>query len=366
LTGANLWIETLSNIFVTGKFRSMLAILFGIGLYLQYKKRSAIPGNWPGGYLKRTFYLALIGLVHGYLIWWGDILLTYSIAALVSCLFAGLSDRILKVGALCAGALAVAMGALMVAMTFVIEATGETMALPGVLGELLSREHELSVFQSGSVLDQLATRAAYFTLVAMGEMTFLLWLLPLFTAGILLGRSGAFSRAGANPRVLRLCVGVGFLVGLPLSLLALLGILQGVTMPYAMAAELISGPILAFGYVGAIALWVHSGRIQALQRAIANVGRAALSNYLLQSLLCTFIFYSWGLGWFGRLDRAQMLGVVAIVWIVNLALSYLWLRSFAMGPVEWVWRRLTESRRLGIRRRAVSAYSPTRVSNFEL
>jgi uncharacterized protein len=72
--------------------------------------------------------------------------------------------------------------------------------------------------------------------------------------------------------------------------------------------------------------------------AIACVGRMALSNYLLQTLICTTLFYRFGL--FMKFDRLQLLAFVIPVWAVNL-FSVLWLRYFRQGPVEWLWRQLT-------------------------
>ncbi|MCD5881626.1 DUF418 domain-containing protein, partial [Klebsiella pneumoniae] len=73
--------------------------------------------------------------------------------------------------------------------------------------------------------------------------------------------------------------------------------------------------------------------------AIACVGRMALTNYLLQTLICTTLFYHLGL--FMRFDRLQLLAFVPPIWAVNLLVSSLWLRRFRQGPVEWLWRQLT-------------------------
>jgi uncharacterized protein len=74
----------------------------------------------------------------------------------------------------------------------------------------------------------------------------------------------------------------------------------------------------------------------------------ALSNYLMQSILCTTLFEGWGFGLFGTLDRIQLLGVVAAIWLVQLAVSPFWLRHFRFGPMEWLWRSLTYWRRYPI------------------
>ena len=83
----------------------------------------------------------------------------------------------------------------------------------------------------------------------------------------------------------------------------------------------------------------------AVLKAISNVGRMALSCYILQSIACSIIFYSWGFALYGTLDSVQMLGIVAVVWIINLVFAWMWLKRFPMGPLEWLLRTLTEGRK---------------------
>ena len=90
--------------------------------------------------------------------------------------------------------------------------------------------------------------------------------------------------------------------------------------------------------------------LQTLTRPFAAVGRTALTNYLLQTVLCTTIFYGHGLGWFGSVDRLGQLGVVFGVWTVQLIVSPLWLKRFRYGPAEWAWRSLTYGKLLPLRR----------------
>ncbi len=76
-------------------------------------------------------------------------------------------------------------------------------------------------------------------------------------------------------------------------------------------------------------------------KGLANVGRMALSNYLSHTLICTTIFYGYGLGRFGTIDFPALFGIVLAVWIFNFAFSALWLRFFPYGPFEWLWRQVT-------------------------
>ena len=78
--------------------------------------------------------------------------------------------------------------------------------------------------------------------------------------------------------------------------------------------------------------------------------QTALSNYLLQTVICTTIFYGHGLGWYGSVDRLGQIGVVAGVWVLQLIASPLWLRRFRFGPAEWLLRTLTYGRRQAIQR----------------
>ncbi len=98
---------------------------------------------------------------------------------------------------------------------------------------------------------------------------------------------------------------------------------------------------VALGHAGLVMLICKAGLLSWLTARLAAVGRMALSNYLMQSLICTTLFEGWGLGLFGKLDRFQLLGVVVSIWLVQLLVSPLWLRSFRFGPMEWLWRSLT-------------------------
>lgn len=91
-------------------------------------------------------------------------------------------------------------------------------------------------------------------------------------------------------------------------------------------------------------LIVHAERFRAPCRWVAAVGRTALSNYLLQTLICTFIFYGHGLGCFRHLDRAEQLAIVVAIWAGEVLLSILWLKAFRFGPAEWVLRAFTYGR----------------------
>jgi uncharacterized protein len=139
---------------------------------------------------------------------------------------------------------------------------------------------------------------------------------------------------------------MGYGVGLPMTLLGTYFYFRffddtpGFTMtavPLQYAAVL----PLAMAHAAALILVVKSGRARWLTDRLAAVGRMALTNYLMQTVLMTTFFYGYGLGWFGRLSRVELMGVVAGVWALQLLWSPVWFRWFQYGPAEWVWRAFT-------------------------
>ena len=110
--------------------------------------------------------------------------------------------------------------------------------------------------------------------------------------------------------------------------------------------------LVALAWVGAVMLACKSEAIRPLTRPFAAVGQMALTNYLMQTVLCTFIFYGHGLGRFGMFERWQQLLVVVAVWTLQLVVSPIWLRRFRFGPAEWLWRSLSYMRLQPMRRTA--------------
>jgi uncharacterized protein len=99
--------------------------------------------------------------------------------------------------------------------------------------------------------------------------------------------------------------------------------------------------VVALGHVGLIMLIVQSGALTWLTRRLAAVGRMALSNYLTHSIVCTTLFYGYGFGLFGQINRTGLAAIVLTIWVVQLWISPIWLRHFRFGPAEWLWRSLT-------------------------
>lgn len=345
--GVDGWLQAAVHAFVTGKFRSMLSVLFGVGLWLQFQKRSAIPGNWPGGYLKRMSILALLGIAHGVLIWFGDILFTYALVGFIGCLLVGMSPRAVRGLCIVMFSLSALFGILLATIS------GLAAGQEGPFAATFNATNEIRIHAGGSWLEQLGFRATMFALSGASTPFLALFLLPLFLIGVQLGRQGVLSSPKDHPRAIRRMLLVGFGIGLPVNLLAFAAHATGYGDRWGMVAEFIGGPLMAPGYLAIGAVAIERVRGGALRGALSAVGRTALSCYILQSIICTFVFYSWGLGLFGRLAYWQAMLIVPAVWTANVAFATLWLRRFDIGPIEWAWRSMTEGRRQPWRARDV-------------
>jgi uncharacterized protein len=163
--------------------------------------------------------------------------------------------------------------------------------------------------------------------------------------GMGLMKLGVFS-ASRSRRFYGWMVGLGYGIGLPLMVFDALELIRhGFALDYRMHGgafyNAFGSLVVALGHVGLLMLIVQSGALAWLTRRLAAVGRMALSNYLTHSIVCTTLFYGYGLGLFGRLDRTGLAAVVLAIWILQVGISPIWLKAFRFGPAEWLWRSLT-------------------------
>jgi len=171
--------------------------------------------------------------------------------------------------------------------------------------------------------------------------------LSMMIIGMALYRSGILTRPAPRGRYLAM-LGAGFAIGLPLALWQTNTVLAAGFHPLALEITKLGIDVrrcaLAIGYLGLVLWFCMAVYGQAIKRALAAVGRMALTNYLSQSIVCGLIFYSFGLGLYGRVTGYQLYGVVLLVWGLELAWSVWWLKRFRIGPFEWVWRSITYKR----------------------
>ena len=354
LEGANLYVWVAGRMFADQKFMTIFSMLFGASIVLMTGRAEA-RGDARRLHYRRMGWLLVIGLLHAHLFWSGDILFLYGVCGmLVYPLRRQPPGRLLALGvALLAIASAYSVWSGLSLPHWTEEARSVfTQEVWQPTPEMI--EAELAAYRGGW-LDQQPVRSARalefetFALISWG-----LWRAGgLMLIGMALFRRGVFS-AECSPRFYAALIAVAVAIGLPLEA-------YGIATDFArgwpvwsffVGAQFNYWPsiVVSLGYVAVVMLACRTSALRALTRPLAAVGRAALTNYLLQTILCTALFYGHGLGWFGCVDRVGQVGVVAAVWTVQLVASSLWLRRFAFGPAEWAWRSLTYGVRLPLRR----------------
>ncbi|MDU6128900.1 MAG: DUF418 domain-containing protein YeiB [Klebsiella pneumoniae] len=325
------WTWALLDLLAQVKFLTLFALLFGAGLQLLLPRGK----RWIQS---RLTLLALLGFIHGLFFWDGDILLAYALVGLVSWRMVREAHHVKSL--FNTGVVLYLTGIAVLVLLGMISGTAANRSWAPDAANLQYEQYwklhggmEAVSNRADMLSDNLLALGAQYGWQLAGMM---LMGAALMRSGWLKGQFSLrhYRRTGA------LLVAVGMAVNLPAIFAQ-----WYLAWDYRWCAFLLqaprelSAPLQAIGYAAlAWGYWPQLCRFR-LVGAIACVGRMALTNYLLQTLICTTLFYHLGL--FMRFERLQLLAFVPPIWAVNLLVSSLWLRRFRQGPVEWLWRQLT-------------------------
>ena len=356
LGGLNGLVWLLGELLASSKFITIFSMLFGAGIVLMNDRAKARGRGFAGLHYRRMWWLLIIGLVHAYLLWPGDILVSYALCGLFVFLFRNVRPGRLVI----AGLVFLIIGSSLSCLTgwssqawpeeVITEFENGFYPPPAEIAEEI--EHMRGGFSS-----QMKVRlpnAAYmhatvfpFYMVWRGASAMLL--------GMALFKWGVFS-ARSSRRTYLIFIALGILAGIPLSGL---GIIRRVAIDWApIHSFFVLGQynywgsyLTALGWIGLVMLICQSGALPGLRRRLAAVGRMALTNYLMHTVLCSLIFYGYGLALFGSVSRVGQVGITVAIWMFQLWLAPLWLDRFRFGPMEWMWRSLSYLKRQPFRRR---------------
>ncbi|AIX73147.1 DUF418 domain-containing protein YeiB [Mixta calida] len=321
----------LLDLLAQSKFLTLFALLFGAGLQMLLPRGK----RWLQA---RLSWLVIIGFLHAIFLWEGDILLAYGIIGLIA--WRMIRDVPSTRSLFNTGVMLYLVGVGVLLLFGLISDPAPSRSwLPGAADIQYETFWKLSggTLAIENRLDHLSSM-----LLALGAQYG--WQLAgLMLMGGALMRNGwlqgAFSRRHYR-RTAMILLPLGWLIQLPGTLLQWhLDWAFHWSAFYLQAPRDLAAPLTSLGYAAlCFGFWPQLGRLK-ITHAVCCVGRMALTNYLLQSLICTTLFYRFGL--FLHFDRVHLLLLVPLVWLANLLLSTLWLRRFRQGPLEWLWRRLT-------------------------
>ena len=338
--------------FFQGKFISIFSFLFGMGFAMQMSRAEARGARFLGFYPRRLLALALFGLIHGLLIWAGDILLTYALSGVILLLFRKCRQ------------------------TTLLWWAGGLFSLPIVTSTVITtlyftrfRRH----WMDPKPIDMKAVHAAiqayahggWRQIMAQNFMQwkadlpytlFAIYAVGLFLLGMWVWRQNIVQRLDEYRGVLKTvcawCLPAGFLASLFAAVVKAHFAPQAVSL-WKWAAGILWLPaahVLAAGYMSGLALLFMHPSWRRFMMPFAAVGRMALTDYLLQSLLCTLFFYNTITGWYGSIGPALAFVPTVSLFALQVVFCNWWLSRYRFGPMEWLWRGMTYGRFPAMRR----------------
>ena len=328
------------------RFISIFTMLFGLGVWIS-AERSAGAGAASRHY-RRMLALLGFGLIHAYVFWYGDVFVLYALCGLLLYpmrRFSPYRQMGLGIGGI---ALSVLITLGFAGLYFITPPDARHELNAAFVYTQDDMEHEIASYR-GTWMEQNVFRwhsASY--LQTVGLFWFAPETLGLMLIGIALGRWGVFwgnwsIRRGFVLAVLLIASGVSLtLLGRAIS-----DHYDDQPMPQMLLGglpNLIGAPLSAVGYALGVVCVVRTMPPNEPLRTLALLGRTALSNYLLQTLLCTTFFYGHGFGRFAMFSPAQLIRVVIGVWIIQIVLTRFWCARYDIGPAEWLWRLVSYGR----------------------
>ncbi len=369
-TGLNLWVWIVMHVLAEGKMRCLFSMVFGASIVLLTSRaeRKNGPGSSADVYYRRNLWLLLFGLLHAYLLWQGEILYPYALCALALYPFRNMVPKhLLGIGA--------AMMVVMMAMVaYQGHETSQTIekgkaAVAAAAGGAKLTDEQMEAKERWEGLRKRAKPTAAEVEKANRRWRGSLWevlkiraedvyqwhalpyfhymnldLFSMMFVGMALFKLGVFS--GERPfRFYALMSGIGYAVGLSLNTYTAYVRVSNnfdlVVSAYSGITYDLGRLSIALAHVGVLIMLYQAGWMKWMLNSLAAIGQMALSNYLMQSVICSTIFCGYGFAMYGRLERHQLYYIVAGIWAVQMIVSPIWLRHFQFGPAEWVWRSLT-------------------------
>jgi uncharacterized protein len=330
--GLDHWIGAFLEVFVDLKAFAVFSLLFGIGLAIQYERLDGDPRRLVL-LVRRLLALMVFGLIHLFLIWNGDILAEYAVAGLIVLPFLFGSKRVLALGAAFFLLLYLAMPLLPTVVAFPDS--------QGLANHVRAAER---IYGTGRFDQILAFRIEE----ARALLPLHIFIFPrtvgLFLLGALAWGTGLVRNANRHASWLWLAGALAVGLGLALTLASSRAYSGWPSLgPLTVVAFPLGTIVLALGYASLV-VGASTGSHSRLLAWAEPVGRMAFTNYVVQSLILGWIFYGYGLGWFGKIGLSAGLCLVFAIYIGQALFSRWWLKRFRYGPLEWLWRALMYGR----------------------
>ena len=355
-----------------GAMRGIFSILFGAGIVLFCANKSQADQKL---FLRRNFFLLCFGIIDAYfLLWYGDILITYAVAGYILYYLRNLTGKTLlkiAVAILCFTASLNYLGKEVItyskdAYTEVnsfeqTDLTEEQILWAEAWDEFRVNYQPNEVEINAEVSQRRGSYAEIFEWnaerknIVIYSLPFYLWDIflmmvlgmALFKLGILQGeRSLSFYKKLAA---------VSFAIGLSVNFIELY-LFTSSGFDYRYSRVFLSSYDLgrlgmALGYISVVNIVIKADVLKVIRQKLQNVGRMALTNYILHSIICMVLFTGVGFSLVNELSRANLYLIVLAIWVFQIYFSGYWLKRYQAGPLEWLWRNMTYKRTFQLKRK---------------
>lgn len=377
--GANLWAWIVNNMFFEGTMRAMFSILFGAGMLLMTTRMEEKGGGIEVAdiYYRRTIWLLIFGIIHAYLILWaGEVLFAYGLFGLFLFPFRKTAPRKLIIAAgiliLCGFALSLYKYSQHIT-NYEKSILAENYTGQKAIPEDIIKGKEAWTRTVSDLKPDDKTKAemvegmhknypgVVLHLAGINRMVqtsfnydYNPWdVLPMMLLGIAFFRLKIIT-AGLKKRAYLFMILFGYGVGIPVNYFEITTIMNDNFSVISQLKSNLTYPFgrlgMALGHIGLVMIFCKLNILAFLKTALAAVGKMALTNYIMQSVICAIIFTGVGFSLFGKLQRYELYYVVFSIWTLQLIISPMWLRYFNFGPLEWVWRSLTYQKKQPFRK----------------
>jgi uncharacterized protein len=354
LTLLEIFSKSFIKFFFEGKFFLIFSMLFGYGFYIFLQKPTESNSSVLSLYRRRLFILLLFGIAHIVLLWGGDVLFVYAIFGFLLLLFRKSGDKKIIRWAIFFVLIPILILAVLTLLFSLLNGIPEFKTELDVMNkennlyyeELINRAR--STYSTGSFGSIILMRLEEY---ADSFITSLIFFCPtimgMFLIGFLSARKGLFTdlanKTALFKKILFRSLAIGLLANTAFVITMYHSDLFSLDHYFLLGTTmgLIGGIAFSLCYISIITLLFIKGKATFLSKTLVPMGKMALTNYLMQSTICAFLFHSYGLGFYGKVAVWQGILLTVLIYSLQVIFSRVWLSYFYFGPLEWLWRSLT-------------------------
>ncbi|MBT2614575.1 MULTISPECIES: DUF418 domain-containing protein [unclassified Bacillus (in: firmicutes)] len=333
-----------SDIVAQASFYPLFAFLFGFGAIILAVRSEEKGISFPLLYMKRLSFLLILGCIHAFFIWHGDILINYAVFGFALLFFYKMKGRnLILLGSVCYVLPFAILGSLFLIMG-IFDREGMAITTDSAM-----MKQSLEVYQSGTFPELMSQRALDWYMVnnPFNAIILFLSIFPFFLMGAGVAKQGFLQNPTQYNRQLKAISIVSLLLGMSIKMLPYVTVYHFGTI---FVQDYLGGPLLTIFYITAITILAERAGASRLLHPLSYIGRMSMSNYLFQSMVCTGIFYSYGLGLYGSVSYTTGFVFLIALFCLQTLLSLLWMGLYKYGPVEYIWRFFTYGKKPVMRR----------------